>query len=291
MQGGLLSAPALGLLLVSLIWGTTFVSVKTALRDATPFLFVGIRFGLAALAAIPLVRARGPALREALRRGIPLGIIMAGAYASQTIGLTVTSPARSAFVTGLNVALVPFWAFLLTGRRPGRLPVIALLITIPGLWLLTHPQGSSWNRGDSATLVCAVLYALYVVLIGRRQEHEDPGALLVSQLATTAACCFVVAGLVERPHLHPSPTLFGALALTAFLATTLTTWLQLRLQPRVGANRAAVIYATEPVFAAFFSWVVFREGLAPSAWAGGGMILAGMLLSELGAGRAVPERS
>ncbi len=274
---------ASALLLVSVIWGTTFVAIKSALRDATPLLFVGVRFLLATLATIPLVRSRGRELLRTLRRGAPLGLVMAGAYTTQTIGLTVTTPPRSAFVTGLNVALVPLWAAAIMRRKPGGLSLLALAITIPGLWLLTHPEHSSWNRGDSWTLVCAFLYALYVVLLGRLGDCEDRGGLLLSQLAITAVCCLVASPVLERPRFAPSIRLFGALALTAFLATTLTTWLQIRFQPRVGPIRAAVIYATEPVFAAFFSWLLIHQALSGTSWAGGGLILAGMLLSELGA--------
>lgn len=303
-----------GLLLVSVIWGTTFVAVKSAMDWSSPILFVGIRFSLAALLATPLLltggrtaraggRARaqrtdgGPGqasrgrLGKALRYGLPLGVVLVGAYATQTIGLTVTSPARSAFVTGLNVALVPFWGLLITGQRPGWLPVVGLIMTLPGLWLLTSPEAGAWNRGDSWTLVCAVLYALYVVLIGRWGKTGDLAGLLVAQLAVTAVLALIGSPILETPRLVLQPALVLALILTAFLATTGTTWLQLKLQPKVSATRAAVIYATEPVFAGFFAWVLLGETLPLRGWAGGALILAGMLVSEIGTGRGVPERS
>jgi drug/metabolite transporter (DMT)-like permease len=282
---------ALGLLLVSVIWGTTFVAVKTAMGHASPVLFVGVRFALAAAAAAPLVRWREPGLGTAMRAGFPLGLVLAGAYASQTFGLTITSPARSAFVTGLNVSLVPAWALLLTGHRIARLSLLGLVLTLPGLWLLTSPGAGSWNRGDTWTLICAVLYALYLVLVERSAKRHAPGTLLFSQLAVTAVLALCAAPLLEHPRFEPTGTLVAALALTAFAATTGTTWVQLRCQPRVGPTRTALIFASEPVFAAFFSYLWFGERLGVPGWAGGGLILAGMLISELGAvraGEAVP---
>lgn len=276
---------ALGLLLVSVIWGTTFVAVKTALDDASPVLFVGVRFALASLAALPLVRWREPGFGDAMRAGIPLGFVLAGAYASQTLGLTITSPARSAFVTGLNVSLVPAWALLLTGHRIARLSVLGLVLTLPGLWLLTSPGAGSWSRGDSWTLVCAVLYALYLVLVERSAKRHAPGTLLFSQLAATAAVALIAAPLIEHPRLEPTAPLLVALALTAFIATTGTTWLQLRCQPKVGPTRTALVFASEPVFAALFSYLWFGERLGIWGWVGGGLILAGVLVSELGAAR------
>lgn len=277
---------ALGLLLVSVIWGTTFVAVKTAMDHASPVLFVGVRFALAAIVAIPLVRWRQPGLRAAMRAGLPLGFVLAGAYASQTLGLTVTSPARSAFVTGLNVSLVPAWALLLTGHRIARLSLLGLVLTLPGLWLLTSPGAGSWNRGDTWTLVCAVLYALYLVLVERSAKRHAPGTLLFSQLAATAVVALVAAPILEHPRFEPAAPLLVALALTAFVATTGTTWLQLHCQPKVGPTRTALIFASEPVFAALFSFLWFGERLGVPGWAGGGLILAGVLISELGAVRA-----
>ena len=240
---------ALGLLLVSVIWGTTFVAVKTAMDHASPVLFVGIRFALASAAAIPLVRWREPGL-------------------------------------GLNVSLVPAWAFLITGHRITRLSLLGLVLTLPGLWLLTSPGAGSWSRGDSWTLVCAVLYALYIILVERSAKRHAPGTLLFSQLAATAVVALVAAPILERPRFEPTASLLAALALTAFIATTGTTWLQLRCQPKVGPTRTALIFAGEPVFAAFFSYLWFGERLGVPGWAGGGLILAGMLISEFGAARA-----
>jgi drug/metabolite transporter (DMT)-like permease len=278
-----MSLASLALLLTSVLWGTTFVAVKSGLRDASPLLFVGIRFSIAALAAIPLCRTRGPAAREAARAGVPLGIVLAGSYATQTLGLEVTTPSRSAFVTGLNVAIVPLWAALLL-RKPARpLSLLGLAVTLPGLWLLTSPAGGSWNVGDTWTVGCAILFALHVTLIHKWGGTLDRGALLVSQLALTAVLCLAASVALEQPRLAPSGQLAIALLVTAVFATVGTTWLQLRFQPLVDPTRAALIYVTEPLFAAGFAWLLIGETLPAIAWLGGALILAGMVLSELGA--------
>jgi drug/metabolite transporter (DMT)-like permease len=280
-----LTRASLALLAVSLLWGTTFVAVKSGLRDASPLLFVSVRFALATLGSTPLLRSRR-GFSSVLRPALPLGAVLALGYATQTLGLATTTPARSAFVTGMNVALVPVWGLLLLGRRPRALSLLGLAATVPGLWLLTDPGGGGWNAGDGWTTACAVFFALHVVLLNRLAPGRPVGALLVAQLAVTTVLCAAAALLLEEPHFRPRPSLAGALLLTAILATTGTTWLQLRFQPRVDPTRAALIYATEPVFAAFFSWLVFRELLTGLAWAGGGLILSGMVLAELGSGGA-----
>jgi drug/metabolite transporter (DMT)-like permease len=273
--------PTAALLAVSLLWGTTFVAIKSGLADASPLLFVGLRFGVAALAASVLVRGKKPD-RAAILRGIPLGVVAASAYATQTLGLAVTTPARSAFITGLNVALVPLWGMLLLHRRPGRLPLLGLALSLPGLWLLTAPGGTGWNRGDTWTLACAILFALHLVLISRAGAKYDIAWLLISQLVVTAVLALAASAALEDVRLAPTGRLLGCVALTALLATTGTTWLQLRFQPRLDPTRVAVIYASEPVFAAILSRIFFGEMLTALAWVGGGLILSGMVLAESG---------
>jgi drug/metabolite transporter (DMT)-like permease len=278
-----LNLATLALLAVSALWGTTFVAVKSALSDCTPLLFVGVRFTVATIAALPLLR-RPSDLRGAWRAGVPLGVALALGYSTQTLGLAVTTPARSAFVTGLNVAIVPLWAAVILGRKARPLSLLGLLVAVPGLWLLTSPAGSSWNSGDSWTAACALFFALHVVLVSRLGAAHDARVLLVSQLLVTATICLAAAPVLETPRATPSVRLALAIAVTAVLATVGTTWLQLRFQPRLDPTRAALVYVTEPVFAAVFAWLATGEALPPAGWAGGAVILAGMVLSELGSG-------
>ncbi|MDP6528721.1 MAG: DMT family transporter [Gemmatimonadota bacterium] len=287
--------PTAALLLVSFLWGATFVAVKASLDHASPLLFVGMRFALATLATLPLLRHRGPEVRAALVRGIGLGVVLAGGYCTQTLGLAVTTPARSAFITGLSVALVPVWSMLLTGRKPRPLSMAGLALAVPGLWILTAPEAGSWNRGDSWTIACAFFFGLHVALLGKYGRDYDRAGLLVSQLGVTAALALLLSPLVETPRMEPVPVLLTGLATTAILATACVVWLQLRYQPKVEPTRAALVYATEPLFAAGFSWVLLGETLTPTAWLGGIIILGGMVLSEAGAlspsSRTVPPRS
>lgn len=274
--------PTLALLLVSLIWGTTFVAVKTALEDVPPFLFLTLRFGIGAIASLLLVR-RTPGLRSALLAGIPLGFVLAGGYGAQTLGLLTTTPARSGFLTGLNILLIPLWGWWILHRRPGWFPLLGLLLATVGMWFLTRPGSGGWVSGDGWTLVCAVFFGLHVVLLTRVGANHRPGGILFSQLATTSVLGAVahVAWSPDQTIHWTSKPLWGALLLTGILASLLTTWLQMRFQPRVSPARVALVFATEPVFAALFSVLLWGERLGPGGWIGGGLILAGMLLAEL----------
>jgi len=264
------------------------VAVKLALDDAPPLLFLGLRFAIAASLSALCLRRR-PKLRASLIRGAPLGLLLSLAYAAQTIGLVTTTPARSGFITGLNVILIPFWGAWILHQRPGLFPLLGLLLVIPGMWLLTSPGTGSWVIGDSFTLVCAFLFALHVVMLTRLGRKYDVIGLLFAQLSVTAVLALVASLVLEAPVLRWSGQLVIALALTGVLASFVTTFLQLRLQPMVSSARTALIFATEPLFAALASGLVIGERLGVKGWIGGGIILIGMIVSE--AKVLVPNRS
>ena len=269
----------LALLLVSALWGTTFVLVKSGLNDASPLVFVALRFAVASI--ISLLLWKGRSLDPgALARGAPLGLVLAAAYVAQTIGLTSTSPSRSAFVTGLNVALVPIWGSFLLHQKPRLVPLVGLAVTLAGLVLLMSPEGGSWKTGDTWTVLCAILFALHVGLLSRWGERFSTESLLTSQLVVTALAAVTVMPL-ENVRLSWTPALAGALLITGIFATTGTTWLQLRYQHRVSATETALLYATEPLFAAIFSFFITGERLTVTAAAGGILIIAGALLGQV----------
>lgn len=277
-------SPTLGLLVVPLIWGTTFVTVKAALDDASPLLFVGVRFALATVCAAAFVRRR-PNLGAALAWGIPLGLVLGVAYAAQTIGLVTTTPSRSAFITGAGVVLIPVWGVLLLHRKPHPQALAGIALAVAGLFFITDPDRGAWVIGDSWTVVCGVLFALHVVLLTRFGRTHDVLGLLFSQLAVAAIIGLAMSPLVETPRLVWSGSMAFALVLTGVLASFVTTLLQLRYQPRVSPARTAVLFAMEPVFAALFAAVLVGERMGWLGWLGGGLIVAAMLISELTASR------
>jgi drug/metabolite transporter (DMT)-like permease len=277
-------SPNAALLLVSALWGTTFVLVKSGLQDSTPLLFVGLRFTVAAIVTLILFPTRAFA-PGAWVRGVPLGLALAAAYASQTIGLATTTPARSAFLTALNVAIVPIWAVILLRHRPRPVALLGLAGSIAGIALLTSPEGGSCSAGDLWTIACAVLFALHVVLLSRWGGSWGTESLLLAQLAVTAGVALALAPL-EGARLVPTPRLALAVGGTALFATAGTTWLQLRYQPRVDPTLTAILYATEPIFAALFSWAVLGETMSATAMAGSACIVGGAVLAAMALGPA-----
>ncbi|MCH7859481.1 MAG: DMT family transporter, partial [Candidatus Marinimicrobia bacterium] len=163
------------LLLAALVWGSTFVLVKQSLAYTTPFMFMTLRFALA-LGIITAVAA--PRLRALTRRELAGGLLTGGAlffgFAFQTWGLVDTTASKSAFITGLNVVLVPFLLWGLGHQQLRAKRWVAAVLATLGLLLLTDPLGAAGvNRGDLLTLACAVAFAGHIIFLSRYAPTTD----------------------------------------------------------------------------------------------------------------------
>lgn len=272
----------LALLGVALVWGATFPLVGGAVRDTSAAAFLTLRFASASLLMLPFLRGAewSPA---AWLHGAGLGAIGFAGFWLQTEGLRSTTPSRSAFLTGLAVVLVPLLSIGLLRRVPRHGSLGGAALAASGLALLTAPGLGSWNRGDLLTLGCALAYALYILGVDRATRavgRRGLRALVAVQLLTTALLAAAALPL-EEARLVPGAALWAALLVTVPLATTGSYFLQNWAQARTTPTRTAVILTMEPVFAALFAWSWGGERLGPAALAGGGLIVAGMLVVEL----------
>ncbi len=281
----------LTLLLATALWGSSFVAAKSALGYATPFAFLTVRFGIATLALTPgtplLPRPSGAELRG----GLLLGCLVAVGFLSQTAGLVITTPSRSAFIVAVSSILAPVFALALLGERPRWLIGVALAIATLGIYFLTAPDAGGLNRGDALTLVCAACFGGQIVAVTELSPRYDARRLVLVQVAATAVLAALAALFFERPHIRWTPAFVAALSYSVVFASTLCFLLQMRAQRHMSAARAALIFCFEPLFAAVTSWLVLGERLSLLQWAGGGLIIAGMVLAELpaSAGREVVE--
>jgi len=286
------------LLLVTICWGVSFPSIKAATAHCSPTLFVAVRFTAATLillAAWPLfarslpdeLRRRGRGLiadRQAIRWGLLLGALIAAGYTTQTIGMHTTSANNSAFITALSVVLVPIIIFVCHGVRPSPGVAGGVVLALAGLWLLTRPNLHGIVPGDLWTLGCAVSYAIYLSRLNFALVRTSFLPLLFWTLAVCAVLNGLWALLVEEIVFEPNGTLLSALVVTTLLSTLAGLYLQNRYQGYTSPSRAALIFAAEPVFAAFFSWLILGERLTGAAIPGAGLILAAVLMVELGGG-------
>ncbi len=281
------------LLIVVLVWGTTFVLVKAALATVSPLLFNLLRM---VLAASVLLLAYRRFLRDlppkAWRVGMLAGVLLAVGYQLQTSGLRLTTPSRSAFLTGMVVIFVPFLS--LTSRlrapgagRPGVGAFIGAAIGFAGLTLLAVPAGQPWalasvSTGDLLTVGCAFAFALHLLTLAHGSLHVPFQALATVQIGTAALVMAATLPLFEpHPLFHATPAFFCAWLIAALLATAAAFSIQSWAQGFLPASHTALILALEPVFAAGTSFLVLGERLRGRALAGGALVLLAIAISEL----------
>ncbi|CAI9394610.1 DMT family transporter [Niallia sp. Sow4_A1] len=282
----------LSLLFVALIWGSTFVIVQNAIAFLQPLIFNGIRFFLAALFLfLWLLLFKPSQLKQinihCLKAGIILGICLFIGYAFQTIGLVYTTSSKAGFITGLSVVLVPLFMYLFMKQALLINHIIGVIIATIGLYLLTISNVFSFNIGDFFVFICAIGFALQIILTGKYSKQYPTLLLTIMQLLTVSILGFIGSFLFENPKANFKVNILFhkeviiALLITAILATAVAFIIQTSLQKYTNSTRVALIFATEPVFAAMTAYLFNNEQLTASATIGCMLILLGMVFSEL----------
>ncbi len=277
------------LLVVTFVWGTTFVLVKDALADSTPMLMNAVRFVLSALLLAAIFHRELPRItRGALWAGFQMGTLLWLGYEFQTTGLKLTSAAKSAFITGLSVVLVPLLLGLFWRRHINRWTLGGVAAAFIGLYLMTVPPGAflaafgSINRGDLLTMACAVCFALQIIIVGRNAQRFPFMQLVVIEVAVAAAWMVLTVPLAERgAYYHPTRTVLAATIICALLSTVMGFAVQAWAQQFTPPTHTALIFALEPVFAGLTSYVLLGEVMGWRGGLGAVLILAGVLVSEL----------
>ncbi len=270
------------LIIITLIWGGTFVVIKGALDDISPLFFVGVRFLIATAILTPFVLTKLKGFtKPVLRSGIILGVIMFIGFSTQTLGLQYTTASKSGFITGLAVVFTPLLQMLIEKRMPRPGNLIGVVLVVIGLYLLTSPAGASFNIGDGLTLACAFFFALYIVYIDVFSKKISIIHLVYLQISTVMVLSFIFAGGFESIRFNPTGNLLFGLAYTAILATVINTYLQTEYQRYTTPTRAAIIFTLEPVFTAVLAFLVLHEILGMQGVIGGAIIVGGLIVSEL----------
>lgn len=284
-----------GLLFVAFIWGLTFVMVQDAVNEYPVFAFLTARFLFALIGLLPLLWWRRSYLRGAndetpLRRqllaGMLIGVFLFAGYGFQTAGLLFTTPAKAGFITGLSVVIVPLLGVILLRERPTAAVISGIVLATMGLGFISLVGinlAEGVNPGDLLVLACAISFAAHIFTVGRFAPRMNALVLTVTQIGTVVVLSGVTSLLFERPTSWPpsGQPLFAAL-FTGLLATAFAFGLQTSAQRFTTATHTALIFATEPVFAALASFALIGEVLGPPQVVGSGLILAGMLAAELG---------
>lgn len=275
-------APQLALILITIIWGGSFITVQYGLNFSSPILFVGFRFAAAAIAVmlISMRHLQGFTLKE-IGAGACIGALIAIGYGTQTIGLQTISSSESAFLTALYVPLVPILLWILFRKKPHFMTWMGALFAFVGLLLLTGNglAAIQLNFGQAITLLGSIAIALEIIFISYFAAQVNLQRVTVLQLIFAALFCFLLAPIFGERALPrfewPLILVLLGLGVASACIQLVMNWAQRQVDP----SQAAIIYAAEPVWAALFGRIA-GERLAALALLGGLCVVIGVILSE-----------
>jgi drug/metabolite transporter (DMT)-like permease len=277
------------LVMIAFIWGSTFVLVKAALNDASPLVLNSARMLVAAILLGVFYRKKIAVLtRPALIAGVVVGFFLYAGYAFQTSGLKLTTPSKSAFLTGTSSVLVPLFLVAIWRVHLHLWRVAGIVLALAGLFLMTVPGGpggladfANVNLGDLLTVGCAICFTFHVIFVGRASQRFPFELVAFLQVGTAAILMSVSAPFLEHPYLRPTGMVIAAVLITGVLCTAVAFTVQSWAQQFTPATHTALIFTTEPVFAWLTSFIYLKERLGLRAGAGALLIVAGVLVSEL----------
>jgi drug/metabolite transporter (DMT)-like permease len=284
-----ISRQEIALMIVTMVWGGTFLAVRIGLESSGPLFFVGARFGVAAalMALLSLRLLRGLTMRE-LAAGGAIGIAIFAGYGLQTAGLQTITSSQSAFITALYVPIVPLLQWLALGRRPRLASWIGIGFAFLGLTLLAGPGAGDigLGRGEVLTLLGALAIAAEVILIGRFAPSVNAARVTLVQLAVASALAFAAMPVAGEPVPAFSwvlAALIVGLAAASAAIQVAMNWAQRSVTP----TRATLIYAGEPGWAGIVGRLA-GERLPALALLGGAFVVLGVVVSELKLGPRRP---
>ena len=276
------------LLLAALFWGSTFAAQRVAAGTIAPFPFQGIRCLLGAALLYLAVPALDRFLPGGTWRsralwigGVLCGLCLFSATNLQQFGISLgTTAGKSGFITALYIVLVPVFGVFLR-RRSGPLVWISVALAVAGLFFLCVDESLSLAKGDFVTLLCAVCFAVHILLVDRVSPGVDPIRLsciqfLVCGLLSCAASCFT--GLPTAAQIAASwfPIVYAGVFSSALAYT-----FQIIAQRDTNPTVASILMSTESVFAVLSGWLVLGERLSARESLGCALMFCAVLLSQL----------
>ncbi len=277
------TANKLALLCAALIWGFSFFVAKDV-TDAIPvFWLLALRFGIATVVTFAVFWRHLVEHLDAptIRAGVVLGLCVWGAYAFQTVGLVYTTPGKNAFLTGVYVVLVPFVAWIFRMGRPRGHDLVAAGLCLAGIGFTALSTGLSMGLGDALTLVCAIFYALQIVVVGKMGRELDVWALTIWQFFVMALCSMLVMPFEAAPAADVwTPALIWQLLFLGVICSFVCLGIMNYALTKIPVAEGALISSMESPSGVFFSVMAGRETLTARMVFGFCLIFCAMVISN-----------
>ncbi len=279
-----------GLITVTVIWGGGFVASDMALESLRPFQIMAIRFLLASvlMGAASIRELKGIDFKE-IRAGILMGIALFVGFAFQIVGLQYTTPSKNAFLTALNVVMVPFIAFVILKKKISMKSILGAVMAIVGVGLLSLEKNLSLGIGDGLTLICAVGFAFQIFFTSEFVKKYRAVVLNFVQMLTAVLLSFASLFLFQETEFHITTKGWLSVVYLGIVSTALCYLLQTASQKYVDETKAAIILSMESVFGTMFSILILHEQVTVRMICGCVIILAAVIVSNLADAQAEPK--
>lgn len=271
----------LGLAVVAIIWGSGFVASAVSLEHFTPYQILAIRFliGIILLSIVFFKKLKN-IKKSTIIKGAIIGVFLYLAFALQTVGLVYTTPSKNAFITAVNVVIVPFIAFFIFKRKMDKFELFGALLAIVGIGVLSLKLSGGVNFGDFLTLLCAVAFAFHIIYTAKFVKNEDPVLLTVVQMAAATVLGFIVVLFKGETNFVSNFEGVSAVLYLGIISTTIAFLLQTVAQKYTTETKAAIILSTEAFWGMVFSIIILSEVLTGKMVIGATLILAAIIISE-----------
>lgn len=280
------------LILVTIIWGTTFVVIKDTVASVDPFFIVFLRMAIASAVMFVVLAFKDRKLltnSKAMRNGTILGVFLATAFSAQTIGLQFTTSGHSGFITGTEVVLIPFFLYAIFRQKLKNHDVFAALLALLGLFFLTYSLGQPINSGDLITLITAICGASLVILTGRFVKNTKILPMIFYQFlsAGIVALAIFVATNESIPTLELKP--IAAIGYLGLVGTLFTYFVVAVAQKHVKPVAVGIIFSLQAVFAAIFGYFFLTEIMNIKELFGAFLILASVIFHQIQSNKKLKE--
>lgn len=273
------------LLIVALCWGSGFVITKYALSGMTANYLLSLRFIFAVVALVIIYFKRLKNInKKVLIAGLITGLFLTLGFVFQTYGMEHTTVGKASFITALNIIFVPFIYLFVQKKKPDVLSIVAVFIAAIGMAFLTLDFKNifTFNLGDFLVLICAVCFALQIVLNGYFAKDNDVILLSIIQLAVAAIIMSFITGIKEGIHFNIPVVPFVSTIYLAIVCTAVAFALQTFGQKYTPAPHVALVLCTESVFGSVFAVIFLKEIMTPIMIIGCFIILIAIITAETG---------
>ena len=285
------------LLLAAIIWGFAFVAQSEGMHHVGPFTFNMTRNIIGGFVLIPCIfflnrihpqekKVLSPAEKKKEQKtlflgGICCGICLAVASSLQQMGIQYTTVGRAGFITACYIVLVPIIGGIFLHKKCNPTIWIAVILSVLGLYFLCITDGFSLGKGDFLVMLCAVVFALHILVIDHFSPLADGVKMSCIQFFTCGILCSIPAFLLETPNISSMlmawmPILYAG-ALSSGVAYTLQIVGQKNMDPTV----ASLILSLESCVSVIAGWMLLNQKLSIRELCGCVLMFAAIVLAQL----------